>query len=99
MKQWVLVLTDEQYSDLVRVAYKAWRASIRPAAKVVKMLDQLPTQPFDGDAQRLLEDIRSGRYRINGESEQESAPQESAPESPGLSHTGMRPKRGRRQSS
>jgi hypothetical protein len=95
MRQWVLVLTDEQYSDLVRVAYKAWRASIRPAAKVVKMLDQLPTQPFDGDAQRLLENIRSGRYRINEESEQESAP-----ESPGRpSHTGMRPKRGRRQSS
>jgi len=97
MKRWVIVLTDEGYDDLLKVVGGASRARIRPAVKVWKLLEQ-HTERFEGDVDRLVKDLRSGRYRSIEESVEEPAPEDAPQEPQAPQHGGMRPKRGRRQS-
>jgi hypothetical protein len=86
MRKFVLTMTSEEYLDLMNVVHKAHDARIRPAVKVLNMLDMKTRLVVDEDEPASPEDAAQ-------------EPPEEPQESPAPSHRGMRPKRGRRQSS
>jgi hypothetical protein len=88
MRKVVITMTDEEFNNLYYLVVKARNLRIRPAVKVLNMLDR--------EAGRGANWVDEGEP-VSPEDEPQEPPEEPQ-EPPGPRHEGMRPIRGRRRS-